>query len=116
MYQFNLQHDGNYGTSSTVPVELSSFNANYSNGSVLVKWTTATETNNSFFELFRNDVKVTSVNGKGTTSEKSYYSFTDKNVTAGQYTYKLVQHDLDGTKKTVGEVKVSASNGPASFR
>ena len=38
---------------SVVPVELSSFTAENIDGEVVLKWSTATETNNSGFEIER---------------------------------------------------------------
>lgn len=86
----------------TVPVELVSFNAAVSGKGVSLKWTTATETNNSGFEVERSSdnksfQKIGFVGGHGTTSEKSSYSFADANAKAGKNYYRLKQIDFDGT-------------------
>jgi hypothetical protein len=114
-YQFNLRHDGNFETSPTVPVELTSFKANAAGNIVTLKWETATESNNAYFELFRNNSVIAKVDGKGTTAQKSSYSFVDNNVAVGSYSYKLVQHDFDGTVKEIGSLNVNVS-GVASFQ
>ncbi len=49
------------------------------------------------------------INGKGTTTEINQYSFTDKNVDAGIYTYRLMQKDFDGTFAYSQEVEVEIS-------
>lgn len=84
-----------------VPVELTSFAANSINGSVVLNWSTATETNNMGFEIERSSDNVTFatvafVNGYGTITETKNYTYTD-NVSAGTYSYRLKQVDFDGS-------------------
>lgn len=84
-----------------VPVELTSFTVNNSNGNVLLNWTTATEVNNSGFEIQRSadqsDFEVIGfVQGNGTTAEPKAYSFTDNTVISGTYYYRLKQIDFNG--------------------
>ncbi|MCK7524440.1 MAG: hypothetical protein MZV64_45825 [Ignavibacteriales bacterium] len=62
-----------------VPVELSAFSANVSNGNVVLNWTTETELNNQGFEVERRNaegqfVTIGSVQGNGTTTERKQYS------------------------------------------
>lgn len=87
-----------------VPVELTSFVANTVNSDVILEWTTATETNNSGFAVERsastnneNFVEIAFVQGKGNSTEITNYSFTDRNLNAGKYSYRLRQVDFDGT-------------------
>jgi len=90
-----------------IPVELVSFSANVMNNNVELSWITATELNNSRFEIQRlKDYKITElqdweevgfVEGKGTTTETQYYSFTDKNLSSGKYQYRLRQIDFNGS-------------------
>lgn len=84
-----------------VPVELTSFAANSINGSVVLNWSTATETNNMGFEIERSSDNVTFstvafVNGYGTVTETKNYTYTD-DVSAGTYSYRLKQVDFDGS-------------------
>ena len=85
-----------------VPVELTSFTANASSNSVSLTWTTASELNNSGFNVERSvneneDWKVIGfVEGNGTTTEQKNYSFIDKNLGTGKYSYRLKQIDLNG--------------------
>ncbi|HSD62919.1 MAG TPA: choice-of-anchor tandem repeat NxxGxxAF-containing protein, partial [Ignavibacteriaceae bacterium] len=110
--------------SSWVPVEFTAFTAASSIGSVDLNWATATEINNKGFEIQRSirrtpfgeigdqrsDIsiweKVGFVEGAGTTTEPRSYSFTDNNVSTGNYTYRLKQIDFDGTYKFSNEVEV----------
>lgn len=112
----------------TVPVELISFNATVVNQSVMINWSTATETNNAGFEIERspsqnpsireggldqfNWTRIGFVNGSGTTTEKSKYSFCDHNPLPGKYYYRLKQIDFDGSFKysNVIEIEIGVPN------
>ncbi len=129
-YQFILYCNGNsfnidfwyvddITVSYIVPVELSSFTASAVNGEVTLNWTTATETNNRGFEIERKSStsgyqKVGYVAGFGTTTEPKSYTYSDKDLGTGSYTYRLKQVDLDGSSKYSNEVDVQVSV-PAEF-
>jgi len=86
---------------NSVPVELISFVAYQSNGSVELLWETSTELNNSGFEVERNFnksnfEKIAFLPGFGTSSEKHFYSFTDKPDSNGKISYRLKQMDFNG--------------------
>jgi len=96
-----------------VPVELSSFTANLIDKNVVVNWVTSTETNNMGFRIERRSLTTNSgwqelgfVNGNGTTTEKSIYSFVDKNPVEGKSYYRLKQIDFDGSFKIYNSVEV----------
>ena len=96
-----------------IPVELSSFTAIAQTDNILLNWITASETNNMGFEVERRATNSNSgwqklgfVNGKGTTTEKSSYSFTDKNPADGKTYYRLKQIDFDGSSKIYDAVEV----------
>jgi|GEM_PF-1072708 len=112
---YQLQPRATTDIIAPVPVELLSFNSKVSGNDVKLSWQTATETNNMGFELYRNNVKVKFVPGYGTTAEKKSYTFEDKDLNAGKYTYRLVQVDYSGVKETVGNVEVEVSAAPAVF-
>ncbi len=89
-----------------VPVELISFSSSVVGNDITLNWTTATETNNSGFQVERRKtederseewLKVSFVDGNGTTTEPQTYSFVDENLSAGKYQYRLKQIDFDGT-------------------
>ena len=86
----------------------------------MLNWETATELNNSGFEVERSaDGKTFStiafVKGKGTTTEKSVYTFSDNNLVNGSYYYRLRQVDFDGTSKNSNVVQVQVTAVPAEF-
>jgi len=102
----------------TVPVELTSFSANVNNGTVVLSWATATETNNSGFVVEKSAdntsfSKIGFVNGNGTSAEKHDYSFIDKNVSGTNYD-RLKQIDFDGSFAYSTTVKVSVET-PVSY-
>jgi len=108
----------------TIPVDLVLFTAEKNSNGVELNWITATETNNRGFEIQRsvipNGVRnlvwevAGFVTGNGTTSEPKNYSFVDKNLPAGVYSYRLKQIDLDGSYKYSQEVEVTI-DAPVSF-
>jgi len=101
-----------------IPVELTSFIANASEGIVELSWITATETNNQGFEVQRSVggefETIAFVDGHGTTTETQVYTYTDRSVNIGSYSYRLKQVDFDGSfnYSKVVEVDVPA---PAEF-
>ena len=106
---------------NVTPVELVSFNAVLIDNDVQLSWATATETNNSGFEILRkaqNDQTwgtIGFVPGFGTTTEPKSYSFTDEDVTTGIYKYRLKQIDFDGTFEYSNEIEVSVDFTPKEF-
>ncbi len=99
-----------------IPVELTSFSASVIGSSVMLSWSTATELNNSGFEVQRktdnSDWKTLSfITGHGTTTQPQSYSYTDNTVQAGiKYYYRLRQNDFDGkfSFSNVIEIDISA--------
>ncbi len=87
---------------SVTPVELTSFAASVGGNSVTLNWATATETNNSRFEVERKSAstswqKIAFIQGNGTTTQPKSYSYSDRNLNEGKYSYRLKQMDYDGT-------------------
>jgi len=102
-------------TGEQVPVELAGFSTSISQNDVSLMWQTATETNNKGFEIERKakDGKYTSlgfVDGRGTTTIEQVYSFVDKGVAPGKYSYRLKQVDFDGTSEIIKSVEVEVVN------
>ncbi len=97
-----------------LPVELVSFTASAGSGAVSLNWSTATETNNSGFDIQRKNgnsdwVSAGFVPGRGTASNTTSYSFTDQHPDAGINIYRLKQIDYDGSISYSSEVKVELS-------
>ncbi len=94
-----------------IPVEFTTFSAKANDGSVVLNWATATETNNKGFEIQRSNgsefATIGFVNGNGTSTQSHEYSFVDKTVVPGQYSYRLKQVDFDGSFAYSNVVEVS---------
>ena len=93
------------GGTNPLPVELSSFSALVVGSTVKLSWKTESEVNNYGFEVERASLsapplrvweKIGFVNGNGNSNSPKSYSYEDKNVTAGKYSYRLKQIDNDG--------------------
>ncbi len=105
-----------------VPVALQNFTAELIREDVHLSWTTATETNNSGFEIEKlqdskierekNWAKIGFVEGHGTTTEPQFYSFPDETLQPGKYQYRLKQIDFDGSFEfsKVVEVTIESPN------
>jgi hypothetical protein len=99
-------------SSTPTPVELVSFTGSSNGKNVELRWTTATEDNNKGFEIQRsldkvNFVPIAFVNGRGTTTEKTSYSYVDKNASTSKLYYRLKQVDLNGTSKITDIIEVA---------
>ncbi|MBS1516891.1 MAG: T9SS type A sorting domain-containing protein [Bacteroidetes bacterium] len=106
-------------TWGALPVELSSFTASISGRDITLNWSTSKEINNSGFEIerYKNGIdvweRVGYVSGHGNTSSPQNYSFTNRNLTSGIYTYRLKQIDYNGNYEyhnLNGEVVVGVPN------
>jgi hypothetical protein len=102
-----------------IPVELTAFTVNVTGNNVKLNWNTATELNNSGFDIERKSAneqfeKIGYVAGFGTTSEPKAYSFTDAKVAVGNFTYRLKQVDFDGSYEYSNEINVDVT-GPAQY-
>jgi len=116
--------------SSIIPVELVSFNANVNDNTVQLFWNTATETNNTGFEVERRSLSPTHslkevafgewnnvafISGNGTTTELQSYSFEDEELVTGKYQYRLKQIDFDGSYSYSNVVEIEILN-PNKFK
>lgn len=99
---------------STLPVELSSFNALQIGSSVLLKWSTETEINNFGFDVERCALSATCqawekigfVGGSGNSNSLKDYSFTDNPAIGSKYYYRLKQIDFDGNTEYSNVISV----------
>lgn len=89
-----------------LPIELLVFDAVYLDGTVRLNWTTATEQNNSYFNLektldginFSSFATIPGVIGGNSTSSLNYTSY-DRNPESGLVYYRLKQTDINGEYK-----------------
>jgi hypothetical protein len=121
-------------------VELVSFTALPQGNRVELRWKTATETNNHGFEVERKLVsrfkdqdaggttsnlkletsnsswtRIAFVEGSGTSNTSHEYTYTDRSLSAGKYSFRLKQIDRDGQFSYSPEVEVTAGVAPKEF-
>jgi len=115
MADYNIQKNGTIELYSEIlPVEISIFTIKKYDNQVILNWQTATEINNSKFEIERlvnsntkgsisqpfttsnNWIKIGEVAGYGNSNSQKTYIYTDSKTTYGEYSYRLKQIDNDG--------------------
>lgn len=108
-YQIKATDDNNamvydrsddFTISNALPVELVKFEAVKRGTTALLTWSTASEENNSHFEIERskdgaNFEKIGDVQGNGNTQTLTEYEFTDETPQSGHNYYRLKQVDFD---------------------
>jgi len=107
----------------TIPVELSSFTAKTGVNTVLLNWSTATETNNNGFEVERKLknqewVTIGFVQGKGTTTEIQNYNYVDDYSLLpyeGTVLYRLKQIDYNGSYEYSEQLAVNLTFIPSDY-
>jgi endonuclease I len=101
-------------SSTTLPVELLSFNAQDNHSGILVQWQTTTETNNAFFTLQRstdniNWENIAQIKGAGNSHLTINYQMLDAPflTTESVRFYRLQQTDFDGTENYSHTISLS---------
>jgi Secretion system C-terminal sorting domain len=132
-YRFssNLGNYGNFDAAfvfanCTLPIVLSSFNADYRNNAVELNWKAEQQIDFSHFEIERSDDAVSFKQiGNVYPSAANQYSFSDNTVSAGNnYYYRLKMIDLNGKStfssilrvQTGGSIRVSVNPNPVTNR
>lgn len=106
---------------TVLPVSLTSFNAKANLQNIELAWATASESNNSHFEVLRSGdgkifSKIGEVKGAGTSSTAKSYAFTDKDALPGVSYYQLKQVDADGKSSESEVVAVKSNVAASNFR
>lgn len=102
---------------ASLPVELTTFEARTAGTTVLLNWTTASETANAGFEVQHQEADLDAaswhplafVEGHGTTTEARHYTYQKTDLSPGLHRLRLKQIDYDGafTYSPVVEVTVA---------
>lgn len=97
---------------STLPVELTTFNANCTENATTINWQTASEHNSAYFDIEKsrdgstwNVIKT--VNAAGNSTSTIDYSTIDSEKAMDVVYYRLNQVDIDGASKIYGPISVS---------
>ena len=86
---------------AVLPVELLAFEVQAVGSIAKLEWITASEMNNSHFEIERSKEgevfeHIATVNGAGTTQNPQFYEYIDETAQSGQWYYRLKQVDFNG--------------------
>ncbi|HPI26338.1 MAG TPA: T9SS type A sorting domain-containing protein, partial [Candidatus Cloacimonadota bacterium] len=107
-------------TTEVIPVEFCAFEAVIAKLKIILKWMTATETNNLGFSVEKKSSlhvweEIGFVPGCGTTLTPQVYSFVDPKPQIGTNEYRLKQIDTDGSYSYTASV-VASFSVPISFQ
>ena len=97
----NFSDTANFTTTSVLPVTFLNFDGTLINSTAKLTWSTATELNNSGFEVQKSSdghsfAVIGFVKGSGNSSVVNTYNYTDAKVLSGDNYYRLRQVDIDG--------------------
>lgn len=100
-------------STATLPVSLTNFSGKLQGNHVALNWATASEKNNSHFDVLRSVdgktfSKVGEVQGNGTSAIAHKYNYTDKSPAKGNNYYQLNQVDFDGKPEASEVIVVKA--------
>ncbi len=126
--------DVSYNSSSSLPVELTSFYAEVEQGLIKLYWHTASEVNNYGFQVERTATRLSSyegegediannrswetlgfVEGHGNSNSIKNYSFVDDDPVNGAAQYRLKQIDVNGAFKYSYIIEAVQNSLPLSF-
>lgn len=96
-------------------VELLDFSATAGDQSVTLRWSTASESDNDYFEILRDGVRVHRRSSVGSSTSRTDYAWTDETaLTAGTtYEYALSAVDIGGNRLQLGTRSVTLSEAGA---
>lgn len=110
------------GGTNPLPINLLSLTATCNSRNVLIKWVTASETNNNYFTIEKSYdgnvfIPISTVDGAGTTTQTTLYSLTDENAfdKGNILYYRLKQTDYDGKSSTSEVVAVQCSQNVIDY-
>lgn len=106
--------------STTLPVNIQSFNGDFVNDGVKLRWTTSSEIGSSYFEVQRSVdgsgfSKIGIVNASGNSSLSKSYSFVDTSVLAGKNYYRLKMVDINGDIKYSNIISLKQGDNASFF-
>ncbi|MFN0291935.1 hypothetical protein [Pedobacter helvus] len=105
----------------TLPVNLARFTAKKQANGIQLNWSTASEENNSHFDILRsadavNFEKIAREEGKGNSNSAINYQYTDTKALPGTNYYQLNQVDFDGKTKKSEVVAVNSGLKNVDFK
>lgn len=109
------QNDGWWAIATALnplPVELLSFSAECMTKDISLKWTTASELNNNYFDLEKSTngfdfSLLRRITGSGTVNSLSHYEFIDHNPQQSKLFYRLKQTDFNGENEDLKTISIN---------
>ena len=104
-----------------LPVELANFTATANGLNAELRWSAISQENCARFDIERNEISnaqwltVGSVTGAGTSTSPIEYSYIDRGLTAGRYSYRIKQIDNDGSARYGTPVNIEVGTAPRVF-
>ena len=104
-----------YTPGGVLPVTLSSFNVERTDGGVVIKWTTESEIENAGFNILRSEtvngkfkvINTTMIQGAGTTGERNDYTWIDTTAKPNVvYYYRIEDVSYSGVHKQLATVRL----------
>lgn len=107
--------------SANLPVTLTRFGGKNENNGIKLSWSTASETNNSHFDLMRSAngisfTKLATITGSGTTNNSTSYSYLDHSPSPGVNYYQLEQVDYDGKSERSSIIAINSGLTPTTLK
>jgi hypothetical protein len=91
-------------TATTLPITLKGFSASLTKQDALLKWSTATEIDNDYFEIEhslngKEFEPIARVKANGSSTTEHSYSYLHQNISGGKNFYRIVDIDKNGNKR-----------------
>lgn len=104
-------------TAATLPITLKGFSASLNRQNALLKWSTATETDNDHFEIEhsvngKDFITIGQVKANGSSTSEHSYTYIHENVETGKHFYRIIDVDKSGHKSY--SQTITLSSGVAS--
>ena len=109
----NCQNEPSAGCLVAAPVEFIAFTGSLGNGYIDLDFSTATESDNDYFQLERSVaggafVAIARIEGAGDSQDELSYTYRDFDYSAGVNYYRIRQVDFDGTEAFSDVIAVDA--------
>lgn len=106
---------------AVLPVVLQAFTVTQSGSTAHIKWSTATEVNNDYFEVEysldgRQYEAIQRIRGAGTTQEPQAYQIDFTLTQPGTHFFRLAQYDYDGTRAYFGPQRLQGAGLPGQLK
>ncbi len=94
---------------NALPITLASFVGQKEENSIVLTWSTVSESDNDYFDLQRSAngidyFTIAQIAGNGKSIERINYEYTDNNPLIGKNYYRLIQYDFDGQFEVLDKI------------